>query len=129
MKKRTQLISLLAGFAALTAATSVPAFGETRTNFVLVSNRGSAGHDVSIAEYPNIPGRPAQKAGTWSVGGKNAHYWIIDPGDWVEVTGPNNFDEKIAATDLPVCYRITDDQIMHRVTDSCTTDGASETSW
>lgn len=131
MKRRTKVVSLAAGFAALTAVASVPAFGQTfntGSNFVLISNQANDGHDMTISEYPLTAGRPADKSGTWRVGQNKAHYWVIDTNDWVEVEGLNGFDAKIAATDLPACFRITHSSQIQRVS-SCNTDGASQVSW
>ena len=130
MTRRTKIFSLIAGFAALTAVVNVPAFGQTGSfNFVLVRNVGYSGHDVTITEYPQPANQPPDKQGTWSVGSGYAHYWLIDPDDWVEVRGPNGFDGKIAATDLPACFQISGDAVMKRVYSDCYTFGASPVTW
>jgi hypothetical protein len=123
LKKRTKLISLLAALAALPVVASVPAFGESSGNFILVSNRDVPSHRISIAEYRQ-DGTEVRN-GTWSVKSHDANYWVIGAGDWVELWGPKNFDERIPATSIPRCYRISQTSDMSYVPNDCDTSGAS----
>ena len=121
MKRRTKLISLLAVFAASTVVASVPAYGDTPSNFVTISNRDGDAHKVSISEYRKDGTLVHQ--GDFTIGSRNAHYWVIEWGDAVKVTGPDNFSQSLPATSLPHCYRIDEGANMHSVADNCTAGG------
>jgi hypothetical protein len=123
LKKRTKLISLLAALAALPVVASVPAFGDSPGNFILISNRDYIDHQIDITEYRQDG--TEVRSGTWKVSSHNANYWVIGAGDWVEMWGPNNFDERIPATSLPRCYRISQESDMSYVPNDCNTSGAS----
>jgi hypothetical protein len=136
MNRRTKLVSLLAGIAAAAALVNVPAFANDPSSFVLVSNRDLGAHNITLTEY-NQSGAIVRGPKTWSMGSKKAHYWTIGTGNWVAVSSAGGLDQKLAATDLPACFRITGDPPgeippvvkTERVTVSCNTDGATETSW
>jgi hypothetical protein len=130
LKRRTKLVSLLTGLAATAAAMiGVPAFAADAapSNFVLISNRATAKHNITLIETDQA-GRLVRN-GRWDVGAKQAHFWVLNPGDVVKVQGQHNFNQTYAATDLPVCLRISVEGDMHKVPGQCTTSGASETPW
>jgi hypothetical protein len=122
LKRRTKLIALLTGLAALPVVANVPAFGVS-TNFVLISNHDAYRQSVSITEYRQDGTQV--RTGTWWVGGSDAHYWVIGSGDYVRLTGPEKFSDAVPATSLPICYRIDRGVHMHKVSDDCNTSGAS----
>ncbi len=137
MKKRTKLISLLTGITAVTAMISVPATAADPPLFVVVSNHdGLHGQDVWLTEHAQ-DGSNVRGPQKFTVGANNAHYWTLDKGDWIEATGPDGVNFRLASTDT-ACFRInakshrgptSSDATMERVTDSCNIEGATETPW
>jgi hypothetical protein len=122
LKKRTKLISLLAGLAALPVVASVPAFGEGSGNFILVSNRDFPDRNISLTEHRQDG--TEVRSGTFTIKHNDADYWIIGAGDYVTVTGPFNFSEAVPATSIPRCYRIEQKSGMYYVPNDCNTSGA-----
>jgi hypothetical protein len=122
LKRQTKLISLLVGLAASTVAVSVPASADP-SNFVLISNRDGDAHVISIAEHTQ--NGTLVRSETWTIGATRAHYWVINPGDYVNVKGPDGFSESLPATSLPHCYRINEGADMHTVPGNCNTRGAT----
>lgn len=143
MKKRTKLLSLLAGVAASATLAVAPAFGDNGESYVVVSDHYYGTIQIWVTEYDKYGGIIHRKHQEMTNG---ALYWNIDSNAaYVLVEGgnpsgdlpdtslrvPSDPNQTLATQPnaLPACFRIDSKKNLKWISESCNKDGVGEGSW